>query len=337
MITFHSSSVTISATVRRIAALTICLFAFHLGLSAQANADAMYNKGLGLQGTMTVTAQNEAINCFAKSKQLYDAAKDKKKCDKSIQVSRSIIKRLRTGGGGGGKRGGKAASTTVNEKPTTSLEISNSSFKLDDGGKVVSVSVAAQGGDWTVLPVSASDGTSFLHVEKKDNEHFEITCPKNTSTVSRSQNVEVAVGALKKVISVEQEGRPVTLMLGENLWECSWKGGDKTIDIYSNSDVVAADNSEQNWMVESKPDWATVTFTTKKKKGLLGRVADKAKGLISSKAEVSDDPTMKTTCFNVVVERLKEGSSEYTAGRRGEIVFISGGQRATLVVVQKGK
>lgn len=323
--------------VRRMGVLVICLFTFHLGLSAQATADAMYNKGLGLQGTMTVAAQNEAIACFSKAKNLYDAAKDKKKCDKSTQVSRNIIKRLRSGGGGGSTKRGSKTTTTVSEKPSASLELSNSNFKLDNEGKVVSVSVAAQGGDWTALPVSASDGTSFLSVSKKDDNRFDISCPRNTSTISRTQTVEVRVGDIKKLVTIEQEGRPVTLMLGENLWECSWKGGDKTIDIYSNSEAVAADNSEQNWSVESKPSWATVTFTTKKKKGFLGRMADKAVGLVSSKAEVSDDPTIKATCFNVVVERLKEGTSEYNVGRRGEVVFVSGGQRATLVLVQKGK
>jgi len=52
---------------------------------------------------------------------------------------------------------------------------------------------------------------------------------------------------------------------------------------------------------------------------------------------VNDDPTQKQTMANVVVEKLKSGTSEFTSGRKGEVIFASDDQRATLMIVQNGK
>jgi len=315
--------------------LSFSLFA--VCASAQANADAKFKQGQTYQQTMTIAAQDKAIGCFTNAKKMYDAQKDKKKCDDAIRVSVNIKKKLNSSGGKTYQRTRRYEDeeTKVSVQPT--LEVSNSRFSLEAESKTVSVSVTTKSDSWDVNPISGSDGTNFLTVQKKDDDTFEIICPKNTSTKLRSQRVKVTSGNHEKEIVVEQSGKPVILRLGENLWECSWKGGDKTIDIYSNSETTASDNNEQNWRVESKPDWVSVTFATKKKQGLLSKAGSFAKKLVKGEAEVNDDPTQKQTMANVVVEKLKSGTSEFTSGRKGEVIFASDDQRATLMIVQNGK
>jgi len=314
-----------------------CLFA--VCASAQANADAKFKQGQTYQQTMTIAAQDKAIGCFTNAKKMYDAQKDKKKCDDAIRVSVNIKKQIRNSNSGTKRK--RTQHTDEEEEETVStqpaLEISNNRFNLESESQTVSVTVTTKSDSWEANPISGSDGTNFLTVQKKDDDTFEIVCPKNTSTKSRSQRVKVTSGNHEKEIVVEQSGKPVILRLGENLWECSWKGGDKTIDIYSNSETTASDNNEQNWRVESKPDWVSVTFATKKKQGLLSKAGSFAKKLVKGEAEVNDDPTLKQTMANVVVEKLKSGTSEFTSGRKGEVIFASDDQRATLMIVQNGK
>lgn len=217
------------------------------------------------------------------------------------------------------------------------LGLSNDYFKLESESKTVSVTVTTKNDSWGANAISGSDGTNFITVQKKDDDTFDILCEKNTSTKKRSQKVEVTAGDYKKNIVVEQQGIPVILRLGENLWECSWKGGDKTIEVYCNSETTVKDNNEQNWQVESKPDWVSVTFATKKKQGLFGKAGSFAKKLVKGEADVNNDPSLKQTMVNVVVEKLKSGTSEFSSGRKGEIVFVSDDQRAILMVVQNGK
>lgn len=105
------------SAARRLVTLLIWLLPSVL-VSAQVNADAMYNKGLKYQGTMTVAAQNEAITYFTKAKKLYDSPKDKNKCDKSIQISINIKKNL--GGRTGNASQGKDTYIRVDGKSSTS-------------------------------------------------------------------------------------------------------------------------------------------------------------------------------------------------------------------------
>lgn len=311
-----------------------CIFA--ITASAQANADAAFKQGQSYQQKMTIAAQNKAIERFVKAKKMYDAAKDKKKCDNAIQVSVNIKKKLRNSGGNT-NRNRHVETEEVRASSQSVLGVSNNYFKLGPDPKTVSVTVTTKNDSWEANAISGSDGTNFVIVQKRDDDSFDISCEKNTSTKKRTQKVEVTTGDYKKVIVVEQQGVPIILRLGENLWECSWKGGDKTIEVYCNSETTVKDNNEQNWRVESKPDWVSVTFATKKKQGLLGKAGNFAKKLVKGEADVNDDLSLRQTMVNVVVEKLKNGTSEFTSGRKGEIIFVSDDQRATLMVVQNGK
>lgn len=313
-----------------------CLFT--ISVSAQANAEAAFKQGQSYQQTMTIAAQDKAIERFSKARKMYDAAKDKKKCDNAIQVSVNIKKKLRNSGNNTGRnRNRHVEAEEVRASTQQILGVSNDFFQIEADSKTLSVSVTTKNDSWDVNPISGSDGTNFISVQKKDDESFDIFCGKNTSTKKRSQKIEVTTGDYKKDIVVEQQGIPVILRLGENLWECSWKGDDKTIEVYCNSETTVKDNNEQNWRVESKPDWISVTFATKKKQGLLGKAGSFAKKLVKGEADVSNDPSLKQTMANVVVEKLKNGTSEFTSGRKGEVVFVSDDQRATLMVIQNGK
>lgn len=324
--------------LKRLTALFLCTILFVVGASAQANADAKYKQGLSYQKKMTIADQDKAIACFTSAKKMYDAAKNKKQCDDAIQVSVSIKKNLKNSKGKSSKRSTSTESEEEKEPVHPTLTVSNSRFSLESDSKTVSVTVTTKQDSWEADPISGADGTDFLTAQKKDDDTFEIFCPANTSTKKRSQRVRVMAGGSETYITVEQQGKPVILRLGESLLEYSWKGGDKTIDIYCNSETTASDNNEQNWRVESKPDWVSVTFATKKKQGLFEKAISGAKKLVVGETDVNtNDPTLKQTMVNVVVEKLKNGTSEYTSGRKGEIIFASDNQRATLMVVQKGK
>ena len=70
-----------------------CIFA--ITASAQATAEAAFKQGQSYQQTMTIAAPDKAIERFVKAKKMYDAAKDKKKCDNAIQVSVNIKKKFK--------------------------------------------------------------------------------------------------------------------------------------------------------------------------------------------------------------------------------------------------
>lgn len=316
--------------LKRIISLSFLVICFAIGASAQANADAAFKQGQSYQQTMTREAQNEAIKCFTRAKKMYDSATNKKKCDNAIRVSVNIKKKLsnhpttrpRPDNKDEAKR--KAAVQSA-------LSVSNDRFELDSDPKTVSVSVTTKNDSWDVNAISGSDGTSFITIEKKDDDTFDIICEENTSTKKRSQKVLVTAGDSKQEIVVSQQGIPVILRLDENLYECSWKGGDKTIDVYCNSETTEEDNNEQNWRVESKPDWVSVIFTTKKQ-SLLAKA-----GRLTKKRRDKSDTLLKQTTAKIMVGKLEKGTSEFTSGRTGEVVFVSDDQRATLVVVQNGK
>lgn len=320
--------------IKRFAATFLCIILFAIGASAQAAADAKYKEGLSYQKTMTKASQKKAIACFSSAKKMYDSAKNKKQCDAAIQVSKNIINGITPSPN---PKPNPRPKQNQKQEEVQTLEISNSHFSLECESKSVSVSVTTKQDSWEADPISNADGMDFLTIQKKDDDTFEIICSANTSTKKRSQRVKVTAGGKEEYITVEQQGKPVILRLGENLWECSWKGGDKTIEIYCNSETTVSDNNEQNWHVESKPNWVSVTFATKKKQGIISKAISGAKKLVKGGVEVTDDPTLKQTMANIVVEKLKSGTTEFSAGRKGEVVFASDDQRATLMIVQKGK
>lgn len=314
-----------------------CLMLGIMETSAQTSGDRLYNQGLELQKKQTIAAQNSAIAKFRSAKKLYDSAVKKKQCDNAVQVSLNIIQSLKRGTG---SYSVKTRTNTGNNKymppaaePETTLSLSNTRLTLDDDYKTVSVTVTTNVKEWSVAPVSNSDGTSFLSVNKDgENNTFEIVCPANNTTHKRSQEVEVVAGTAKKRVIVEQESKPVTLVAEKNLLEFPHKGGNKTIEIYCNSDIIVKENYDQNWKIISKPQWVEIVVEAKKNKNFLGKVADFATDLVKGNVSVADDPNIKTSTVKVVVSGISKKDSE---GRKGEIVLGSGKQHTTIMLIQK--
>lgn len=303
--------------------------------SAQASGDKLYNQGLELQKTMTVKAQNAAIAKFTSAKKLYDSQAKKNQCDQAINVSRGIIKQINSGGGGG-RYTGNRGNEVVKE---SSISVSPNDFNLDNTARTVTVTVALVNVDeWTAFPVANPDGSSFLTVYKNvDNSTIQIQCDENHTTMQRQQKVEVSGGGVKKQITVTQAGVPVNLVVTKSQLDFGKNGGKKDVDLVCNSDMAYQENNGENWIVESKPDWANVVINTgtKKKGGLFDKVKDTVKEKIIGEdtAEVSGDG--KVTHLIVNVDKIAKGTSEFNNGRNGEIIFRSGDKTVRIFLVQK--
>jgi len=323
--------------IYRYTIILCCLIFGFMKTSAQTSGDRLYNQGLELQKRQTVAAQNSAIVKFRSAKKLYDSAVKKKQCDNAIQVSLNIIKSLKRGTTSyyGKTRTGKGYSnqTAPEPEPETTLSLSNTSLNIDNNYKTISINVTTNASEWSVAPVSNSDGTSFLSVNKdEDNNSFEIVCPSNSTTQKRSQEVEVTAGIKRKRVSIEQEGKPITLVAEKSLLEFPHKGGNKTMEVYCNSDAIVKENYNQNWKVVSKPQWVDIVVEAKKTKNFLGKVADFATDLVKSNVSVADDPNIKTSTIKVVVNSIPKKNTE---GRKGEIVLGSGKQQIAIMIIQK--
>lgn len=321
------------------------VFAFVVSVSlafGQSQGDALYNQGLQLQKDMTIKSQNAAISKFNAAKKLYDSAAKKSQCDHAISVSRNIISSLKGGGDGKVKKDRKdkgKTNTTQQSAPvavTPRLDLSNSSFDFDLGGKTVSVSVNTNQDSWSVAPVANADGSSFLTVNKTGANTFDIVVPMNQSFETRTQTVRVTAGDLSKDVSVSQTGRHVTLTAKDQTIKFKEKGGDKKIEISCNSDHQYETNSNENWYVESQPNWVIITVNEKREKGFFAKLKDKGEELVMGKSKNQDDTLVKSS-ITVTCNHLQPGTAEAFTGRQGDIILRSGDSTVKIHVTQLGK
>lgn len=307
---------------------------------AQSSGDKLYNQGLALQKTMTVSAQNQAISKFSSAKKLYDSAAKKAQCDQAISVSKNIISSLKSGGSGGKSIGGPSKNTTQDNKKTQSspnLTLSNEGFNIDLNSKTLSVTVNTNQDSWTVAPVSCVDGSSFVTVNKLGNTGFEIVVPQNTSTETRTQKVQVVAGELKREVSVTQTGRPVTIDANKKILKFKEKGGDQKVEISCNSEHIYEKNSNENWYVESMPSWITVTINEKREKGFFAKLKEKGEEVVKGKSLSDNDTKMIKSSISISAEHLVPGTAEAFTGRKGQVVIKSGDSSVTIHVQQLGK
>ena len=312
----------------RLRILLVCaMIGIVSAVSAQTSGDKLYSQGLSLQKNQNVNSQRAAISKFQSAKKLYDSAAKKKQCDDAIAVSYNIIKTISSR---------KGRINTKNDRnvdlKTSVLEISNEKLQIDSEHHSVTVNITTTESEWSVTPISNDDGVAFLSVNRnKEENNFEIVCSANNSTQKRSQTVEVRAGDLKKNLIVEQEGKPTILTVEKTVVEFSGKGGSKSIEVYSNSDTAVEANNNRNWKVVSKPEWINVIGEEFKEKGFLGKLGDKAKGLVSrNSANANDSSVIKSVMKIVVASKPKNEDS-----RSGEIIISSENQQATIIVQQK--
>lgn len=306
-----------------------------LTMNAQTSGDKLYNQGLEFQKTMTVKAQRSAIAKFTSAKKLYDSQTKKAQCDQAIKVSNEIIKSLNPGGGA--PRYKNAPETVTRQE---ALNITPEEFAIDCQAKTLTVTVAAINiDDWTAIPVSNSDGSSFLTV-KKGNDMVTIECDRNNTTARREQQVAITGGDIKRMVRVVQAGQPVELLVSDSFLEFGNKGGKKNLDLYTNSTSEYAENNNLNWRIVSKPDWVDVVVETEQAKkknsgGLWGKAKQIGGNLISSISEDKSSGMKVTNTLVVNVDKIAKGTHEYNSGRKGEIVLAADEQTVSVLIVQK--
>ena len=297
-------------------------------IMAQTSGDKLYSQGLELQKIQTVQSQKSAISKFQSAKKLYDSAAKKKQCDDAIVVSNNIIKSISSNKG---SRNNFPNSKNAEIKASV-LELSNEKLQLDCERRSVTVNLTTTESEWSITPITNSDGVAFISVNQHPKEkNFEIVCAANNSTKQRSQTIEVRAGNLKKTLVVEQSGKPTILSVERTVVEFSSKGGSKSIEVYSNSDSMEEDNNNRNWKVVSKPEWINVIGEEYKEKGFLGKLGDKAKSLVKKNSASADDPSVVTSVMKLVVPSKPKNSPS----RNGEILISSENQQATIIIQQK--
>lgn len=305
---------------------------------AQKAADNLYNQGLKYQQTMTVKSQKMAIDKFKQAKAMYDSSDKKAQCDNSIAVSNKIIKDLSPGskGQGGSSHRSKGSSTNDYHGGVTSptLELSNTSFEVPIEAQTITVSVVTNQDNWDCSLVAGSDGSSFLRIDKSGANEIKILVPTNNNTGSRMQKVMVTAGGLRKEIKVTQAGLPITLKASEPTINFKEKGGKKKIKITCNSSTQYANNSNENWYVESKPDWISITINEKREKGWFQKMKDKGEEIVKGKSSEEDVSSVESE-ITVTADAILKGSVAASKGRQGEIIIRSGDAKIDITVTQQ--
>lgn len=184
---------------------------------AQSAADKVYNIGLQLQKTMSVSAQNQAIAKFTSAKKLYDSAAKKAQCDQAITVSRNIISQINSKSSSSSPtkkpNGGVGSSATVQAaKPR--LNVNPPAFNVDCTERTLNVNVDTNIDDWQVIPIMNSDGSSFVTAYKTGSKMLEITLPVNNQATDREQTVIVLNDDLSAEINITQKGNPNVVASG---------------------------------------------------------------------------------------------------------------------------
>lgn len=322
-----------SKITRTIVALVMMLIG-SLAVSAQTSGDKLYNQGLQFQKTLTIRSQRNAIAKFTSAKKLYDSQTKKAQCDQAIAVSRNIIAQISNGGGNldPGHR-----NESAKEEKEQALNISPNDFAIDCHPKTLTVTVAAINiEDWTALPVSNADGSSFLTVKKGDGV-VTIECDRNDNTAAREQTVVISGGEKRCEVKVTQAGVPVQFTASKPMLEFGRNGGKKNIDLFTNSTTNYEENNNLTWKIVSKPEWVNVVVETGQPKKKLGGILGKAKKLSENilHGDSGENNQGPTNTIVVNADKIAKGTYEFNNGRKGELVLASDDQTIAILIVQK--
>ena len=147
--------------------------------------------------------------------------------------------------------------------------------------------------------------------------------------------VNVDFGDKREVVTVRQFGKPVTLSTNANQLTFGLKGGNKTLEIYTNSDSIITSNNDLTWYIESKPDWIVTKVEVKKKKGFFGSAFSALKEAVSGSASAASEEDVKISNLKLTVSAIAKSSPAYNTGRKGEIVFASQDKRYRIDIIQE--
>lgn len=296
---------------------------------AQSSGDKLYNQGLELQKTMTVSAQKQAIQKFTSAKKLYDSSAKKAQCDQAIKVSQGIISKLKSPSSDPNPR------TLTVEDPT--LDLPKAEFEIGQEGGTIEVTVLCNKDNWKVMSVSDGNSKDFATAKAVDDNQIEIYVLPNDSYEKRQQRFSVIIGSLHKEITITQAGIPVKLSVKDPVLKFKLNGNKKKTEVFCNSTMEYADNSGENWYVESKPDWIIVTINQQKSNTKLGGLLNKGKDLVEKNItgkDVTDDPDMRKTSITLEAMRVQKATQAAYQGRDGEVVLRSGDATVTIHVSQ---
>ncbi len=316
------------------------LFTFLLLLSVSSvgyaqSGDKLFMEGQKLQQTMTVPSQNAAIKKFQAAKIVYTTADKKKMCDNQIAICNKNIASLRKGSGRGSARTTTPAPPTIAPK-AFSLSQNKVEFVGDKPG-AVNIKVEAETMDWNfTVPAGVEGMDNFIKVTRSsDAKSIDIAVDKNDKTLDREQVVNVDFGDKREVVTVRQFGKPVTLSTNANQLTFGLKGGNKTLEIYTNSDSIITSNNDLTWYIESKPDWIVTKVEVKKKKGFFGSAFSALKEAVSGSASAASEEDVKISNLKLTVSAIAKSSPAYNTGRKGEIVFASQDKRYRIEIIQE--
>ena len=303
--------------------VTVFMFLLHTNAFAQSSGDKLFMEGQKLQQIQTIAAQNQAIKKFKSAKVVYTTKEKKKMCDNQITICNNNIASIR--------RGGKKQTEEESQKTiAVKLSIKQKQITFDaEKTEEVEVPIIAASKSWEFQPMDGN--LQFVNAMRgNDSTTIRLKVKDNELTLERREALIITHGEEKDTLVVTQKGKPVTLSLSSNLMEYRLKGGNKSLEIYTNSDSIVTSNENQAWYVESKPDWIEVNIDyDTSKRNLLSAI----KGVPSNQAAKLEG--VKTTRLKILAVPLMKSDPEYQSGRKGEIVFASQNKRYKVIVVQQ--
>lgn len=306
-----------------------------VGMSAtaygQTSGDKLYNQGLSLQKTMTVSAQKSAISKFQSAKKLYDSAQKKAQCDNAIAVSQNIIANL-------SKRTPSAKKTTekepkaVEEPKSIKLEVGTTTHSFEREGGEITVMVTTDAPEWEVEAMPDKTGGSFLTVTKLNRDCFVVKCAPHKGYGTRYQTVIVKAGDKQESVAISEAGLEPYLDASEKIMQFKAKGQKKKIEVYCNSDEEYKDNNNLNWEIVSKPDWLDVAVDNSKPKNIFKKGLEGAKKLMESN---DGGEGIQTTNLVLYAAPMSVEDREKGGARRGILKLGSGEKRLTITIHQQ--
>lgn len=262
----------------------------------------------------------KAIAKYKAAKVAYTSLEKKQMCDDQIKLCKPTT-----------------VSTTkddvIEQQKKDSLVISSKhiTFEADKEG-TVEISVITGDSCWNVDTTTRIYGDSAFTTVKKtsDGKGMRIYTGINNTTLARHQHIFITTSECRDTIFVEQKGKNVTLRTNENILNYKKKGGSKSIEVITNSDSIVASNNNECWYVESKPDWieANVDMTVQTSTANL-------MNLLSTKAKVTLSADEKASKLSITVVPLLKTDSEYSIGRKGEVVIAAQSRKYKIIVVQQ--
>lgn len=261
----------------------------------------------------------KAIAKYKAAKVAYTSAEKKQMCDDQIKLCKPTPTPI--------------PKDDVTEEKKDSLVISSKHIIFDaDKEKTVEISVLTGDSCWTVDTSTRLYGdTAFTSVKKtSDGKSLRIYTDINNSTLSRHQHIFVSTNECADTIFVEQPGKNVILRTNENLLNYKKKGGSKSIEVITNSDSIVANNNNECWYVESKPEWveANVDMAVETSQANL-------KKILGTKAKTVLSADEKASRLSITVVPLLKSDTEYSTGRRGEVVIAAQSRKYKVIIVQQ--